>query len=115
MPHSFFLPQGRRFHDGGCTMKGFRYLAGVVTLEFDAARCVGCGRCVEVCPHRVFAMEEKRARLVDRDACMECGACAVNCPASAIAVDAGVGCATGMINEWLRERKLGGAGGGGCC
>ncbi|MBU5638925.1 4Fe-4S binding protein [Geomonas sp. Red69] len=96
-------------------MKGFRYLQGVATLELSTPLCIGCGRCVEVCPHQVFRMEGKRAVMVDRDACMECGACALNCPAAALKVDAGVGCASGMIHEWLRERKIPGFGGGGCC
>ncbi|WP_136526266.1 mercury methylation ferredoxin HgcB [Geomonas ferrireducens] len=96
-------------------MKGFRYLASVVTLELSPPLCVGCGRCVEVCPHQVFRIEEKKAALADRDACMECGACALNCPTSAIKVDAGVGCASGLINEWLREKKLPGLKGSGCC
>jgi NAD-dependent dihydropyrimidine dehydrogenase PreA subunit len=95
-------------------MIGFRYLESVVTLELDREACIGCGRCLEVCPHQVFALEGKKAALSDRDACMECGACALNCPVKAIAVDAGVGCATGLINEWLRERKLP-APGGDCC
>lgn len=95
-------------------MRGFRYLKDVTTLELDRAACTGCGRCVEVCPHRVFALVERRARIADPDACMECGACARNCAAAAIRVDAGVGCATGLINEWLRERNIRGFGGG-CC
>jgi ferredoxin len=60
-------------------------------------------------------MDEKRARVVDKDACMECGACALNCPVTAISVDAGVGCASGMINEWFREKNIRGVSGGGCC
>ncbi|MBT0662864.1 4Fe-4S binding protein [Geobacter pelophilus] len=87
-------------------MKGFRYLSSVVTLELDQAACIGCGRCQEVCPHQVFAVTAKKAVMQDRDACMECGACALNCPVKAIKVDAGVGCASGMIHEWLREHKL---------
>jgi ferredoxin len=62
----------------------------------------------------VFELREKRAAVSDLDACMECGACAKNCPAEAIRVDAGVGCASGLINEWLRERRIRGVGGG-CC
>ncbi|MBJ6727771.1 mercury methylation ferredoxin HgcB [Geomesophilobacter sediminis] len=97
-------------------MKGFRYLEDVTTLQFDPARCTGCGRCVEVCPHQVFAVQGRKAELMDRDACMECGACAKNCAARAITVDAGVGCASGLINEWLQERKLlKGIKTGGCC
>lgn len=95
-------------------MKGFKYLQGVATLKLDQATCVGCGKCLEVCPHQVFVVAEEQASLRDRDACMECGACALNCPVKAITVDAGVGCASGMINEWLRERKLRSPGGG-CC
>jgi NAD-dependent dihydropyrimidine dehydrogenase PreA subunit len=95
-------------------MKQFRHLEGVTTLKLAAEGCIGCGRCLEVCPHQVFALVEKRAHLVDRDACMECGACAKNCPAAVIRVDAGVGCASGLINEWLRERNIRGVGGE-CC
>jgi NAD-dependent dihydropyrimidine dehydrogenase PreA subunit len=96
-------------------MKGFRYLKNVATLKLDQPTCIGCGCCLEVCPHQVFAPDGKKVMLADRDACMECGACALNCPVKAISVDAGVGCASGMINEWLREHNLGNAGGGGCC
>jgi ferredoxin len=96
-------------------MKGFRYLKDVTTLALDRAVCIGCGRCVEVCPHQVFAVADRKAEMIDRDACMECGACALNCPVKALAVDAGVGCASGLISEWLRERKLGKLGGGSCC
>jgi NAD-dependent dihydropyrimidine dehydrogenase PreA subunit len=95
-------------------MRIFRYLKNVVTLELDQATCTGCGRCTEVCPHQVFTLAEKFASITDLDACMECGACAKNCPAAAIRVDAGVGCASGLINEWLRERRILGVGGG-CC
>ena len=75
----------------------WRYIRNVATLQYDAERCIGCGRCVEVCPHAVFAMDGKRARIVHRDACMECGACAKNCPAMAVLVDAGVGCAAAVL------------------
>jgi NAD-dependent dihydropyrimidine dehydrogenase PreA subunit len=74
-----------------------RYLENAVTLTFDAARCNGCGLCTQVCPHAVFAMENKRAVLADRGACMECGACARNCEMGAISVRAGVGCAAGVL------------------
>ncbi|ABQ24696.1 mercury methylation ferredoxin HgcB [Geotalea uraniireducens] len=95
-------------------MKDFRYLRNVATLELRESACIGCGRCVEVCPHKVFSLAEKRSRIVDFDGCMECGACAKNCPTAAIKVDAGVGCASGLITEWLRERNIRGVGGG-CC
>ena len=74
-----------------------RYLKNVVSLAYDESKCTGCGRCAEVCPHAVFAVEARKARVVDRDRCMECGACALNCPADAISVHAGVGCAAAIL------------------
>jgi NAD-dependent dihydropyrimidine dehydrogenase PreA subunit len=69
------------------------YLKNVVTLNLNSEKCIGCGRCLEVCPHNVFVMGSGKAELRDRDACMECGACARNCPEEAVIVRAGVGCA----------------------
>ncbi len=76
-----------------------KYLANVTTLAYSQDKCSGCGRCVEVCPHGVFAMDDKRAAVTDRDLCMECGACAINCEFGAIAVNVGVGCATAIIKS----------------
>jgi ferredoxin len=95
-------------------MDDFRYLADVTTLKLDAAACVGCGACVQVCPHRVFVLQEKKARLADRDGCMECGACAVNCPVGAIGLKPGVGCAAYIIQSWLRGKEAASCGDA-CC
>ena len=95
-------------------MKSFAYLKNVATLTLSQEKCVGCGRCLEVCPHQVFAIPDRCAAIERKDACMECGACAKNCPVGAIEVDAGVGCASGMINEWLREHNIRGWSGE-CC
>ena len=78
-----------------------RYLKNVATLFLTAEKCIGCGRCTEVCPHGVFDMVDRKAQITDKDFCMECGACAKNCPANAITVDAGVGCAYAFIMGWL--------------
>jgi NAD-dependent dihydropyrimidine dehydrogenase PreA subunit len=85
------------------------YLKDVVTLFLDERKCVGCGMCIEVCPHAVFSMNNGHAMIRDRDACMECGACARNCPAEAVSVKAGVGCAAAVINSVL------GRTGNACC
>jgi NAD-dependent dihydropyrimidine dehydrogenase PreA subunit len=87
-------------------MQGLRYLEEAVTLGFDAEKCTGCQICTIVCPHGVFAMgADKRAVIVDRGACMECGACALNCAPGAIAVKAGVGCATAIIQGWIKRSE----------
>jgi NAD-dependent dihydropyrimidine dehydrogenase PreA subunit len=112
---------GRPFHLRlGCelnAMSKFRYLPNVTTLQLDATKCSGCGMCTTVCPHAVFALEDRKARIADRDACMECGACAKNCPTAAISVKSGVGCATAIIIGALRgtEPDCGCAGKSACC
>jgi NAD-dependent dihydropyrimidine dehydrogenase PreA subunit len=78
-----------------------KYLTSVVTLKLDTDLCIGCGMCVEVCPHEVFAIENRKANLLDRDSCMECGACQMNCPTGAVTVRSGVGCAAGIISSKL--------------
>jgi NAD-dependent dihydropyrimidine dehydrogenase PreA subunit len=75
------------------------------TLQYDADLCIGCAVCVDVCPHAVFTMNERVAKVVHADACMECGACQVNCPVEAIAVESGVGCASAMIYAALTGKK----------
>jgi len=77
------------------------YLKDVTTLALTSERCIGCGRCAEVCPHGVLVVAEKKARIVEKDLCMECGACAINCPVSAITVTPGVGCARAFVMGWL--------------
>ncbi|MDR0335442.1 MAG: 4Fe-4S binding protein [Methanomassiliicoccaceae archaeon] len=82
-----------------------RYLKNVVTLELNTDKCLGCGRCWEVCPHGVFEPDDMKARIKDRDKCMECGACAKNCPLNAISVKSGVGCATAIIKGMLTGKE----------
>ena len=94
-----------------------KYLKDVATLNLSAEKCIGCGRCTEVCPHDVFSLTDKKARIKDINSCMECGACAMNCPVSAISVKASVGCAAAIIKGWLTgsEPNCGCSGNGDCC
>jgi ferredoxin len=98
-------------------MKDLRYLEAVTTLALDLEACTGCGMCATVCPHGVLRVEERKARIEDRDLCMECGACARNCPTQALSVKAGVGCASAIIHGWLTggEPSCDCGGGDSCC
>jgi NAD-dependent dihydropyrimidine dehydrogenase PreA subunit len=94
-----------------------RYLREVATLALDTGKCIGCGRCIEVCPHDVFEINKCKAQIIDKNLCMECGACALNCPAEAIKVNAGVGCASAIIKSWFTvgEPTCGCSGDSDCC
>jgi len=97
-------------------MKSFRYLEGVSTLRLDKEACIGCGMCINVCPHRVFEIVSKKAEIIDKEVCMECGACAMNCPVNALNVTPGVGCASYILQTWIKKDKAAcGCGGHACC
>ena len=78
------------------------YIKNVVTLNYVASKCTGCKMCIEVCPHAVFIMHEKKAMITNKDKCMECGACEKNCAYGAITVNSGVGCATAVIYGFFK-------------
>jgi len=83
-------------------MGSLEYLKNVVTLELDEVKCIGCGMCIQVCPHAVLSMNGIGCvEIQNRDACMECGACSRNCPTEALTVESGVGCAAAVINTIL--------------
>ena len=46
--------------------------------------CIGCGRCVSVCPSFVLEMVERRSQVVRGDWCIGCGHCGAVCPTGAI-------------------------------
>jgi NAD-dependent dihydropyrimidine dehydrogenase PreA subunit len=83
-------------------MPKLKYMRNVATLQLNEKRCIGCAMCVNVCPHAVFQLEGKKARIVNRDGCMECGACAKNCPTTALSVHAGIGCVSAIIKGAIR-------------
>ena len=93
----------------------YKHLKDVSTLRLLSDKCIGCGMCANVCPHRVFEVSDKKA-IITNDSCIECGACALNCPANAIEVKAGVGCASAIIKGWLTgSEPTCGCSDGDCC
>jgi len=97
-------------------MMKHKYLKNVATLKLNTEKCVGCGMCLNVCPHGVFVLNEGKAQILDLDSCMECGACLKNCAFSAITVSPGVGCAAAIIKGLLTGSEPScDCSDGGCC
>jgi len=53
-------------------------------VALDVERCIGCGRCAQVCPRGVFAVAGIASQ-PHADRCERCGACIVQCPTDALA------------------------------
>jgi coenzyme F420-reducing hydrogenase delta subunit/heterodisulfide reductase subunit C len=63
------------------TVKVVKYSRKVV---YDTAKCVGCDKCVFICPYAAIEAEHFATPKILYDHCMGCGACALVCPHHAI-------------------------------
>ncbi|MGB9740327.1 MAG: hydrogenase iron-sulfur subunit [Candidatus Bathyarchaeia archaeon] len=54
---------------------------------YDTEKCVGCDKCVFICPYGAIEAEEFATPKIIQEACMGCGACALVCPHLAIQVE----------------------------
>ena len=52
-------------------------------MKIDLKKCIGCGRCLAVCPVEAISLVKDKA-VIDQDRCVFCGACMQACPQAAI-------------------------------
>lgn len=55
-----------------------------VKAVYDTEKCVGCGKCVFICPYDAIEWHHLGTPEIDSNACVGCGACAIVCPHQAI-------------------------------
>lgn len=55
------------------------------TADADRTKCIGCGRCEDVCWHQGIEIKERKAYKTDK--CIGCGYCFQVCPTQALYVD----------------------------
>jgi len=68
---------------GKDAVKVIKYSRKVV---YDTEKCVGCDKCVFICPYKAIEAENFATPNILYDKCMGCGACALVCPHSAIQI-----------------------------
>lgn len=56
--------------------------SGIITTE--EASCIGCGKCVTICPMNLFTIKEGKVISGDDKNCIQCGLCVRACPTDSI-------------------------------
>ncbi len=54
---------------------------------FDLDLCIGCGRCVKICPGKALTLDENHKVVVDYTKCIRCYCCHEVCPVDAITIE----------------------------
>lgn len=54
-------------------------------ISVEEKKCIGCGRCVAICPGNLLAIKDSVAAIRDVRDCWGCTACVKICPRNAIA------------------------------
>jgi len=74
-------------------LKPFGYTNNTITVierakqvEYDTAKCVGCDKCINICPYGAIEAQPLATPEVDYTKCTGCGACVVVCPHVALEI-----------------------------
>lgn len=70
---------------GGASVSGKRE-QHATHVQVNEAVCIGCGRCVKVCPQHALSLIDKKSH-VDISKCIGCFECMTVCPTHAIEID----------------------------
>lgn len=82
-------------------------------ITYIASNCVGCGRCLDVCPEAAISAGTGGGRLIDRNRCTLCGKCIDSCYAGALNILGRYLTVKEVMIEVERDRKFYEKSGGG--
>ena len=82
-------------------------------LQVQAARCIGCGACLQACPEGAHEVGPDGDRVFHRDRCTACGACAAVCYAGALVLVGREMTVDEVVAEVLEDRPFYEESGGG--
>ena len=72
-------------------------------IAFYKAKCIGCGRCVEVCTSNAVSRDGER---VDRAKCRVCGECVRACPSEALQMAGRVVAVSDVLGTAMRDQPF---------
>lgn len=64
-------------------VKDYEVIAGDKVVFLNTSTCIGCGKCIKVCPMHIFELKDKVLPM-NEDNCIQCRLCADKCPTSSI-------------------------------
>ena len=70
---------------GGAAVRGKRD-QHATHVSVEAETCIGCGKCVKVCPQQALSLHNKKS-VLDKARCIGCFECMTVCPVKAISLD----------------------------
>ena len=70
----------------GCTNNTITVIERAKQVEYDTAKCVGCDKCISICPYGAIEAQPLATPKVDYSKCTGCGACVVVCPHVALEI-----------------------------
>lgn len=73
-------------------------------ILFHVSRCIGCGKCVEVCPKGLHNTDAEGQHIYNRNNCINCGNCAENCPAKALKICGIIKKPTEIMPEIIKDK-----------
>ena len=79
-------------------------------IVFYRAKCIGCGRCIEVCTNNALVSDEEH---VDRTKCRVCGECVRACPSEALQMAGRVVAVSDVLAAVMRDEPFYRRSGGG--
>lgn len=64
-----------------------RIQKNLAQIKIDKSKCRLCGKCVDVCPKKIFELGDKEINIGNSDNCIGCLTCVRSCPKKAITVE----------------------------
>lgn len=75
-------------------------------IELRLDQCIGCGKCINICPLNVFKIEKQKPFVNCEDDCIHCNLCRDCCPVQAISIRHSWKQAIGIAKRHAEKRSL---------